>query len=296
MDRPICPPTSLAGKINIADFLAAWFAAYPEIKFDFYLELEFIKQSMIQRRATQKDMHINYIAERFQACFQIDKRMCPYKNVRMHYSDVRSGNLDSRILDILNLFRILDSVPRLPVSIPTLQGLHSNNVAKKISGFFPFTRETAETFFLQSKIMKQLQGIRNSEMKVLLQSYINNLLQQVINIPDLPQTVTHELFKVDSDASYMQAQKHFQAMYTFTLMFPVTIMDAYLLARLLRMIETDSPPRTQVIYAGDGHSKRYREFFAGAGFQTVAYLKSETEGTDYQCLQLTADVLSYFDK
>ena len=62
----------------------------PRKKYDFYMETKFINKKESQKKYIfERNFTLHLLDREFERCFQLDKSLCEYNNLRAHYMDVR---------------------------------------------------------------------------------------------------------------------------------------------------------------------------------------------------------------
>ena len=140
------------------------------------------------------------------------------------------------------------------------------------------------------KILKQVDAISNKEIKEKLLEWLDKKFKEYVNFIDFNGLLTTITLMKENHAFYPE---NFIAKISNRLtMLGALIMDVYLLARLFKKFKQRDKEYAEetkyiVIYAGDLHSDNYREFLNILGFKVVQQTKSDKEGKDFQCLDIS---------
>ena len=244
-----------------------------------------------------KDLRMNKLLERFKTCLQYTTRSADEcRFARIHYFDVRLQDLDGSynsnndiswyrlnvqyIIDnypnseLVGKFKFLiENNPKIRFVLESLaltddkkfldfckKQLYDNKYAMKEIGKIPSPLRGQILLFIEKEFEKQGKQHRKFWKK------------------EIPNILKH---KSKTDASFLEV---FKNIYKYTTTLNSIIADAYALSRMFKDFDmadiekkayigaTDQPSRAHniIIYAGDAHSERYREFLKGIGFIQVA--------------------------
>lgn len=108
--------------VEITNFLEEIITTNKDKLIDFYLETEYVggfTNPDFKGGVEWEEPHnyMNKLANLFVECFSVEKHKCPYKNVRMHYTDLRHG--DSILKPFLNLLSIYKDVEDIDFVLST---------------------------------------------------------------------------------------------------------------------------------------------------------------------------------
>ena len=303
----VCPPSkTLKNSINLANFLGYLPTlnnpdGTPKL-IDYFFEIDF-KNKLRPYVKPYGQSYIKYINEVFENCLKLDKELCQYKNVRMHYADVRRT---PELLPFDEHYYYLEYIDK-----------YYETKEKK---YFDYIKDYLETFdkpsldkllskginewIKISKVYKQLDNLEFPEvgamikqesekevkklLKVLTPDFIRMTLEvgyDIINIPDyFPSKETaFKIFKMN--AYVIDGFSHIMDMYLFSRMF-----------RKFKKTKTMSePPTNIVVYVGDWHANNYRKLLDKLGF-THKESKSKTKGIDFQCVNISNFVQPFFSE
>ena len=274
-----CPPSDMP----VSDFLALTIDQNKDKVVDIFVEVPFLAEKKEQSCLPGEDCGtFHNLGKKFWNCLKKSKKDCPYKNLRMHYSDVRNIGFFSRLETIyFNLkyytqYIDSDSIQRR-IYYTDQKMLR---LIEEYKTLVPMIQSLGNTdFFLEKiikidKINKQIENIEEIEVKQAVLQYIKNLLEKN-KLPDLP-NITLEL----SIENITKLNDFLVDIIEYNAIF----MDTYLLARLFRTFSDSSKTKHIIVYTGNFHSENYRKFLDELGFVRIAEKYNEENSL---CLSLT---------
>ena len=218
--------TTTAGTMRIDQFLQYLFREeLPTTKLDCFVEAPFLKGKEQRGGIVPRTDTVNlvHVWAAFAECLQVSKTKCPYKNVRMHYVDVR------RLTTSPSIRALMKWIEERSISDEDLEMLCDSGAM--------------EVLLRDIKFDIQLASIRYVEVRRALFTYwikhvkeaLENICQELENL-----TLATLLLKL--------------------LAVSVRIMDAYLLARIFRCFADGEEPENVVVIVGNDHAANVERF------------------------------------
>ena len=132
--------------LTINSFLKSLLLSNSRKVYDLYLETEFISKSRSTRkRVAEINFSLHLLNYEFEKCFQIDKSLCAYRNLRAHYIDYRNNIIIIDILTFIEAYQdknnqkkleIIDNLHKYIIELPKIKKqLINNDMSKKIKDF-----------------------------------------------------------------------------------------------------------------------------------------------------------------
>jgi hypothetical protein len=225
--------------VSFGNFIQVLLLSNPSKTYDLYIETTYIYSKAPARMpSSQNNFGIHTTEKDFQECLRVDKRLCPFDNLRAHYIDIRDHVFSENFEILVELY-------------------HKS----------PFNLAGEE---FCDMILDEIYDIIKENplvQKELSKSYLGK---------DIKKFVIKEFRKRDTDSPK-----------TFGELMRVAslVMDIYTLSRMFRNFADTTMNKNIIIYAGDAHSRFYREFLEKKlGLIPTVSIKGETS-----CLHLTAD-------
>jgi hypothetical protein len=181
--------------LTINSFLKSLLLSNSTKVYDLYLETEFISKSIpIRQNVWEGNFSLHLLNKDFEKCFQIDKTLCEYRNLRAHYMDYRNAGSEENIKKIIELYQNTDD----------------NNKTEVL-------KQLLEYILKLPKIKKQL------EANVMQQKIIEFLRKKV-----------DEVLKKAYTTEYITEYKVTYKLSPIQVFINCLIMDAYILGRLFK--------------------------------------------------------------
>lgn len=233
------------------------------------------------------------------------KYICPYKNIRIHYTDLR------RYTYVEDLLKRLSKKHKYETNSEVMYYV-LNEIYKKYKYYqdnpkeFYITNQIYKKFILDNikgtKIEKQWKQIpdNNSKIDNIINLIYKNNEGKIIPLSDLIDAVIIWKFKlVDShDPNIMNINTDTQevfiskeVMHELLLPLGIPFMDLYLMGRLLKKFDvkdSNDPEYAEysIIYAGAEHCSGYDEFLKSIGFKDI-YKSNGISKEKYQCIDIS---------
>ena len=260
--------------IHIDVFLDKIFRNNPNKKYDLFVELYYRKDDY-STILSGVDLGYNSI---FTNCLQVNKKNCPYKNLRGHYVDIRAMSKDIRdkhsyILEsiylTLNMYEYLDKNEQKDINYDQYKKIYEKyfeNITR--DNFLEFKNIFIEILNGTYKINKQYENIDPSLSFKLFEFFNNKMNSYFENC---------ELNKYNKDICIEMYHN------VFTL-----IMDKYAIGRLFRNFKSIEM-KNIILYVGDLHRKHYTELFNYLGYNPIYSDKNDNFkvfNTEHNCVSV----------
>lgn len=284
--------------VTIDKFLQIIVEANPKITIDFMLEAS---RTPLMRDSAESKYNRGYLfGETLKAW-----REHTYANLHVHFVDARfsSGARDLRAMmgDTLALYDLLYITykSKQPLSAEHTASFHKIitrlvNVVKiheakeRPNEFKEFD---VNTILERTKTLKQIGAIQDPVLQATVYQFfvIDGFVAHRVSINTL-QTFVTQMQSMDLTKPPPRDVVHYAADFADTMVRWLTwLMDAYTMGRLFRTFEDGATPQHVVMYVGDFHAERYRDFLAALKFQRVAGVASKD-----RCLSLTMFTQPFF--
>lgn len=276
---------------------------------DLFLELDFpdkTKPSLrdVKYQVAKQGGDISYLAtpdyitdifHLFYGCFQHDKHDCQHKNLRAHYTDIRSIGTTSYILayafnvnDTYRQFQLQDLKRQLiPGAVqrpqqdtrPVIKSIIDDGL--KILRYLPFELKDV---YSTAKVDKQLRNITDLEVLRAIHAYYDDkiwtsLLDAEDSYKSYTENSTMEDIKIGINHLFDYASLLF---------------EVYIVGRMFRGFNAQSPQNI-ILYLGDHHSLRIVDFLRTVfGARIIHQQISDQNGVNKQCLNLAGFKLPFF--
>lgn len=262
---------------------------------DIFLEVSYKSKKLLDKINVTNDYqgYIDNIYRLFAPCLEIDKKKCSYKNVRFHYSDIRSYVLLEQITFlsiILSDHTLNDRDLKLIKSYTTLEKTLKNpNIINEVADVL--------------KINKQIKNIPYEKVRRQMEIYKKQIK---------PLYYDEEIFAVLKRGNSNEIKIYLPKIReygNYLLLNVAKIMDLYLLGRMFRTFEKPSksakntisdPPQNIIIYVGNAHAANYRSFLQDLKFDLVNVTTSDKfkyGSTEvYQCIDIRGFKYPFFQK
>lgn len=268
------------GSTHIVQFLKELFNKSDK-KIDFYLETQYItNKKYINYNNHISDNYLFDLEVFFNECF--NTKICPYINIRFHYSDIRNPFNETEFSRIFMTFYHM------------------------IKGKQQLTQEFIDTDIVTiikqshvvSKIYKQIDNVNNNDKKI-----INDHFKPLVD----SSLLMINIYKNNVDVKETNDFLNNKIFIEFCFYFFLYLMDYYLISRLMRSytkngrIDNDSKSKNVIIYVGDYHAQNYQVILKKLGFNMINkqrqkshfYKHGSDDGT-YQCINLKGFKLPFF--
>lgn len=266
---------------------------------DVFIEANFLAPDSKREREDFGNSELGQTMKIFKECLIPSKIKCLFPMLRMHYIDVRSGlEKDENFGHILVL--VHEIVKNFSQHIYNQEDFHdlytlveSNRDYKTIFGRKESILKWIQENTGYSKIVKQMQEIRDEKLRLALQIFIDNEIENIFNQHD----IKHLLYNSFHD-SLENLQLDFgdpipkiiideiaEVVIAANILFKVAVkyMDQYTLARMFREFKNSNSPSNIIVLAGNYHISTYKRFLLSIGF-TSSFVGEKTSVE--QCLVL----------
>ncbi len=298
-DIAVCPRTE---KMNIAKYFGKIFTENLDKVIDVFLEID------LKDKLRDRDEYISVpgqgylftdVESEWKNCLQVHKELCEAKNIRMHYADPR--RYEKSVARLIT--EVIFAIPQLiSISLEPLSGYEEKqnflNIRKRLLHAAGRIRRKYGDFNLKwplevTKGAKQFASIKDAKARQQIQHQFidTNMKKSLFSIKDVEDVINElydgylysENFSGDAKAVEGKLRNVLQKLLDYT----VPIMDFYLMSRVFRSFEQkrgkySEDPKYVIIYAGDHHSRNYRETLDKLGFVRGSEAFSKT-----QCLDIT---------
>ena len=261
-------------RTDIDQFLRNTVLLNPDKTIDIYLELTFISATYPKREGISRS-YLSQVNQAFDICAQIKKELCPYPNVRVHYTNVRKTI--PKVRDLNNMFHLAVELLEAHPNPDTLAVLR-DRIPAGVESIFPLN--IAE-MLLKTKVNRQLAAIRDPYVRKILRDYITG---QLVN--DTPTLTDWEVIR-DNQQGKMTAS------YNRIIKFLNALMDGYLLGRMFRSYARSQQGKSTVdsqfnlVYVGDMHADNYKKVLGDLGFTAIELTSaSKHKQFSFQCLSV----------
>jgi hypothetical protein len=238
----------------LKNLLLYWKEKNPKVILDYFIEFGFRgAMTPISYISSNYKGYFNELYNKFIECVQIKKDRCDFENLRLHYSDIRRGFLET---EILNIF--IDNICYNDLNFTYFNW-----------GRFEKLLSNPEKIFRISKVDKQIEAVKYPKVKELL-------LEARDEIINMCKFYSKNMRK--NDINSFDFENFCEDLRYIT----VKIMDIYLFARMFKKFE----PKNILVYVGETHAKNYREWLKKLGFSTKETF-SNVEHINFQCVNIS---------
>jgi hypothetical protein len=281
--KPKCPlDATVDNTISISDVIHLLIEEDSSKTINVYLEIPYISESKDRQKFSASTGYIADVASAFSPCFLVEKKNCPYSNVRFHYVDIRHWQnqkymIDRQYLEVYLRLAISDFEQGKKLSDVNLQGISKYRWAfeEKIN-----VKELLD----RMKITKQIQNIPEKEVR---DAIFNELVPKLENV--LP---TNPKWMLDMALRHLMLGKPKGSIGVIYMSidslqnFGVILMDMYVLSRMFRTFGKEPRSERDIVYAGATHIEMYDKILVeNLGFEK---LQSSQDSKDtYQCIDVS---------
>jgi hypothetical protein len=124
--------------LTISSFIKSLILTNQDKTYDVYLEVDYINKDIPKRKKRIKEENFSFhlLYKEFENCIQINKTLCEYKNIRIHYIDIRNY-LDKYIKWNENVYADASTILKAYLELPKFsKQLVHNKYAESIIQFF----------------------------------------------------------------------------------------------------------------------------------------------------------------
>lgn len=225
--------------ITVDDFFKNVIDENSDKMIDVFIEITFVSAKTKPTLTTGErfdigEAYLTDIRKAFRDCLQIDKTTCQYKNARFHYIDIRTIN------------PVLEAMLVIGYTITKAPSEMFKEQVWKIFEWLGDIKETKATILNITKIKRQLDNIKNTELRNRIEEYIDNWMNIYASMQS---QVTKYLKTAKIDQNWTLSVASF-----FT-GFVKFLMDMYTTSRMMRTFSDGSSPKFILYYGGYGHIK-----------------------------------------
>lgn len=314
-------------QVAVEDLLSQTLDAQPNLRIDLFFEIRYYhNEDMLQQdiegllSLPNTGYMVQETFQRFRACVSTDKRRCPWRNLRLHYSDPRSIFAVAPAVDprkypeasqlfalhrlLLALYRGLTEVQNSRMEWEAFQ---RSRDWRADAALLPTEEQLRDprTFHMRvtpqlselTKVDKQIRRIADPQVRRVIQEGLERALQSKRQL-FLPEQVrvaktlasvvaereTPLLPKIMEKALSDLFEAHSLSAIDHTL-----LLDAYVLGRLFKNI--DPPVCNAVIFAGDVHAQVMRSILRDLNMAELAF-----PAVGKQCIDVSAMRFPLFDR
>jgi hemerythrin superfamily protein len=283
------PPGSVVQ--SIAEYLKSVLLENPDKMIDVYVEDTFISDLKSDRSdiaPTEEKFGTGYMTELFKTwdqCVQVDKSQCPFKNLRMHYVDVRSAaanipfskasiELEEAIEGIYNTWQFrLEHYSGVAMDMDDQDSFKAaiDQLEQQITTYSK-DLNMLKAQITALKIDKQINNIKDLALRQAVTDYFltNGYFRAQVTKSDIAQVVT-QLRSINLNKPLQLVDREPIAnLFRKAVSAEAWLVDAYSMARLFRTYEDGEESRFAIFYLGDNHIVRDRKFLKQIGFERLA--------------------------
>ncbi len=289
-------PTGAECRMNIVQYLDNFFQNYnyPE-PLDFFLEIDvpearskYLSDEKLMTKSRQwikeGDVDISFLSSLniyFLNCLQKTKTKCEYnrkKQIRFHYSDVRSGVIHSKTRSEHAVF--IKDLQELSKRTSDFGAKHFAILRKLITQFLAAGDDDVNFFFHISKIDKQLGAIAKTNPN-LHQELGMVMFRHMKQEAKRAENVLADLTVAEKSLKFPELKRQVDkigsnSVHMILGMLLTPLFDIYTLARIIR-----HDMKQVIIYAGANHTKRIKRFLElFMGYENIVSRQSEDQCID----------------
>jgi hypothetical protein len=266
---------------------------------DYFFEFDYKSRTFNPKLEGEYRGYGKEIYDMYENCLQIEKDVCKYKNIRFHYSDIRSiPILFNFLLYYYYLLEILHkNVNNAQQYYELIDWVELNQLTKDPMKYLESTKT-------KTKIHKQYSKLQYPELEKEIENFyksiIIDLFRQYLHEQFITSTKT--ILELDNDLKNIEKrlEKSIEITTKVLLMGISRLMDLYLVSRMFRKFKNikgrfSEPPTNIIVYVGEQHAENYRRFLDYLGFSKVSS-ESKNENKDFQCLDVTKFKQPFFSE
>lgn len=232
-----------------------------------------------------KESYLTDVFKEFKSCLYVDKKMCKYKNLRMHYSDIRKYPYNDDIKTIIFIYQMFEYFSNildlLSKNINEYRKIYSQEVSRIKSVLKNMEIDMKEPITL-SRLVNNSKAKKNLDKDSPLKNIINKFIEnnnKVIHWNDIMST----LDLTPKDSVHFK-NKIISISNTFTELF-VNMTDIYLICRVFKKsLDT----KNIIIYMGQVHIDTYEQILLSLSFKKINYSGStDIKNKKFQCLDIS---------
>ncbi len=273
-------PEGVIPTIHITNFIIKTIKDNPDKIIDLFIETSFINKSM-PTRELHADSYLMDVTNSLKECLNINKDNCPYKNVRVHYTDVRIY-LGHIFIQFLHWSKHTDEeIMRSDLNRKSKGKYIIDHIKDAMNMLEP------KKIMDQTKILKQLNNIEDEDLKIKLYHYFLNTLE-IKYIPLM--SIYDDFLKSRTISDYKNYIK-------LTIVYIASLLDYYIVSRMFRTFNKGSTPRYIMMYLGDFHAKNIGQILRYLDSNIYRKLKMSflmKYNGSVQCLDAT-DLIPFFN-
>lgn len=205
---------------------------------------------------------------------------------RVHYLDVRKGDIDEDELNDISWFRTVMKIPEFQNILGIIDLLKIPRVVKILKSLGTSSKSDFTGFWRDQVLTNRY------VTKELAKSTIGNEIKEFIIRYTIEDALKSweiwklNVYKVFNGKDWNEIYSALNRIYYETVSANARVTDAYALARMFKKFDIkkkaardtyiDQPiePHNIIIYAGDAHSETYRDFLTHIGFKTISSVNS----------------------
>ena len=265
---------------------------------DIYTEEEFIKKSIYKTRKrsgwarNRGSSALDKMTKTFKDCLTVSKKHCKDKNVRIHYTDIRSiGNILSLKFGHWNIADMLSILVKVWDNKKEFISMKHKIERSDFNEYLKF-----DQIFDTLKITKQLNKNPDTQLRKKIQKFFVKKLSEKV-FKNLDKRVK-ELYKyiyeqIKMDNYPLEEIKDLRKIFKHLFQYNNLLMDFYLIGRMFKRFDDQLHPYAEnvMILAGDAHCKTYRELLKYLGFRKM---KSSYSTKEENCIDISGFKQPFF--
>lgn len=310
--------------VDIIDFFKKIISENPKETLDFFFEISYSKKNVYEinkPNITSVSPWLQQIQNKFYDCLKLDKSNCKYKNVRMHYLDIRKLYFE-RLLNLIILFYPIykNNIDKNWIKIKNNIELLKNYYYFDINKFSKITNETKIFEFKNIKQnydltdWKKLEKIfKLSNEKIIEILKIEKQFENIID-DDVKEKYKKIKIKIFDSLDYLRENfdffrnlnknTTFQDFYNFSKQYKklliklntfTDLFDAYMIGRIFRQYKNNIEPKKIIVFMGEAHAKNLRFFLSEIGFTEKIETSREFD-KNFQCVDISKFYQPFFNK
>ena len=253
---------------------------------DLFLEVPYISR----KKGEIKSIGHSYMAdvhEDLSNCFEWSKKMCEYPNLRSHYVDLRTPDMDYdffKFQDEIIEYYFTGNVINKSSNTKLWTNYRNNTKLAKILKTKVSFQKHIKKIILKSKIQKQIDNIEDVGIKKIIEKKIETWLN---NPTDTNIDWKYMTWDYIMKALETGNKKQIGNIYYSLASYSGILMDAYTIARMFRKYSKkpnvySGVAKNIIIFAGGQHTQRYIDVLKQIGMDAVF----ETARTEDNCVNI----------